>query len=65
MERLSLNCPNRYGSLVMMTTAFCTVDLVMSADLRLSLLALSCRVQEIPNSDVAGRVSVAVCLKVK
>lgn len=49
----------------MTTTAFCTVDLVISADLRLSLSALSCLVQDIPKSEVAGWLLPALFLKVK
>lgn len=49
----------------MTTTAFCTVDLVMSADLRFNFSALSCLVQDIPKSEVAGRLLVVLFLKVK
>lgn len=49
----------------MTTTAFWTVDLVISADRRLSLLAASCLVQDTPKSEVAGLGAVAFRLRVK
>src|SRR6202034_801943 len=57
-DNLSLRCPNRCGCDVTTTTAFCTVDLVTSGDLFFSLPAEICLVHDIPNSDVAGNVSV-------
>lgn len=49
----------------MTITAFCTVDLVTSGDLFFSLLAEACLVHDIPNSDVAGKVSVVLRKSVK
>jgi hypothetical protein len=64
-DNLSLSCPNRCGCDVTTTTAFCTVDLVTSGDLFFSLPAEICLVHDIPNSDVAGNVSVAFRRSVK
>ena len=49
----------------MTTTAFCTVDRVTSAGRLMSEAASSCRVQDIPKSEVAGVFSVATRRNVK
>ena len=46
-------------------TAFCTVDLVTSGDLFFSFFVDICLVQDMPNSEVAGDVSVAFRSSVK
>lgn len=51
--------PKNCGLSAMTTTAFCTVERVTSAGRFMSWVESSCRVHEIPNSDVAGVVSVA------
>ena len=57
---LSLNCPNLSGRSLITTTAFCTVDLVASLLLFFNLAALTCLVHDMPNSEVAGFVTVAL-----
>jgi hypothetical protein len=64
-DSLSRNWPRRCGCAVITITAFCTVDLVTSGDLFFSLLADICLVDDMPNSDVAGKVSVAFRRSVK
>ena len=64
-ESFSRRAPKYCGLSDMTTTAFCTVDRVTSAERLISNAALSCRVHEIPNSDVAADFSVAARRNVK
>lgn len=54
MLSLSRNMPKNCGLSAMTTTAFWTVDRVTSAGRLISCDESNCRVQEMPNSDVAG-----------
>lgn len=47
------------------TTAFCTVDLVTSSGLLMSLLASICRVHDMPKREVGGSEAVAFRRSVK
>jgi len=62
--RRSLNSPMPLAVGEITTTAFCTVLLVTSADLRFNFSALICRVQAIPNRLVAVGDRSRFCLGV-
>ncbi|PHH59213.1 hypothetical protein CDD81_3568 [Ophiocordyceps australis] len=65
MLRRSRSMPKKRGLSAMTTTAFCTVERVTSAGRLMSCEASSCRVQDMPKSDVAGSASVFGLSRVK
>ena len=65
MLSLSRSMPKCWGLSAITTTAFWTVDLVTSAGRVMRCDESSCRVQEMPNNDVAGSALVLGLSKVK
>lgn len=61
----SRHAVNTCGLRVTTTTLFCTVLRVTSAGRSISSLESSCRVHDMPNSEVAGDATVALRRRVK
>ena len=65
IDSFSRTCPKDCGPSAMTTTAFCTVLLVTSAGRFKSSFESTCRVQDIPKTDVAGVLEFVLRRRVK